>query len=49
MPENNQAQDAYDPPPITNEDFEELKFNEIEVDDLFWTKDRNTPDYKTEV
>ena len=44
MPENNQAQDAYNPPSITNEDFEQLKFNEIELDDLFWLKDRNAPD-----
>ena len=44
MPENNQAQDAYNPPSITNEDFDQTRFSEIEVDDLFWLKNVNDYD-----
>ena len=43
MPENNQAQDAYNPPPITNNDFDQTRFSDIETDDLFWLMDRNHP------
>ena len=36
MPENNQAEDRYNPPEISNDDFEEIRFSEVEVEDLFW-------------
>ena len=36
MPENNQAQDRYNAPEISNDDFEEVRFSEVEVEDLFW-------------
>ena len=36
MPENNQVSDRYNPPGIDNDDFEEIRFSEIEQDDLFW-------------
>ena len=49
MPENNQAQDAYNPPAITNNDFDETRFSDIELDDLFWLEnvsDGNNPTYR---
>ena len=33
---NNQADDRYNPPGIGQNDFDEMRFDEIEVDDLFW-------------
>ena len=36
MPENNQAEDRYNPPEISIDDFEEIRFSEVEVEDLFW-------------
>jgi hypothetical protein len=38
MAENNQAQDRYNPPSTSVDDFESLQFSEVEVDDLFWLK-----------
>lgn len=48
MPENNHAQDAYNPPAITNEDFDQTRFSEIDIDDLFWLKNVNgdNPPYR---
>ena len=33
---NNQVDDRYNPPGIGQNDFDEMRFDEIEVDDLFW-------------
>ena len=38
MAENNQAEDRYNPPGLSNDDFEYMKFSEVELDDLFWLK-----------
>ena len=35
-PENNPANDRYNPPGNLSEDFEKFKFSELEVNDLFW-------------
>jgi len=39
MPENNHAEDAYNPPGMSNDDFDQTRFSDIEIDDLFWLKD----------
>jgi translation elongation factor EF-Tu-like GTPase len=36
MPINDQANDRYNPPGNLSDDFEEFKFSELEVDELFW-------------
>jgi hypothetical protein len=36
MPTNNQANDRYNPPGNLSDDFEKFKFNELEIDELFW-------------
>ena len=49
MPENNQAEDRYNPPEISNDDFEEIRFSEVEVEDLFWltgVSGKNNPPYR---
>ena len=33
---NNQANDRYNPPGIGQNDFEQVRFDEIEDEDLFW-------------
>jgi len=38
MAENNQAEDRYNPPGVSDNDFESMKFSEVESDDLFWLK-----------
>ena len=38
MAENNQAEDRYNPPGVGNDDFESMKFSEVELQDLFWLK-----------
>ena len=35
-PENNQANDRYNPPGNLSDDFEKFKFGELELDELFW-------------
>ena len=35
-PENNPAEDRYNPPGNLSEDFEKYKFSELELDELFW-------------
>ena len=35
-PENNQANDRYNPPGNLSEDFEKYRFSELEMDELFW-------------
>ena len=35
-PDNNQAEDRYNPPGNLSEDFEKFKFSELEMDELFW-------------
>ena len=39
MPSNNPAEGRHNPPSNLSEDFEKIKFNEVEEDDLFWLKD----------
>ena len=49
MPENNQAEDRYNPPGINDDDFEQVRFSEIELEDLFWLKNisgNNNPPYR---
>jgi len=36
MPINDQVNDRYNPPGNLSDDFEEFKFSELEVDELFW-------------
>jgi len=36
MPINNQAGDRYNPPSNLSQDFEEYRFEDLEVDELFW-------------
>jgi len=38
MPTNDQANDRYNPPSNLSQDFEEVKFSELEETDLFWLK-----------
>ena len=35
-PENNQANDRYNPPGNLSDDFEKFTFGELEMDELFW-------------
>ena len=36
MPTNDQANDRYNPPGNLSDDFEEFKFSELEMNELFW-------------
>ena len=36
MPTNNTAGDFYNPPSNLSQDFEEYRFEDLEVDELFW-------------
>ena len=36
MPTNNTAGDFYNPPSNLSQDFEEFRFEDLEVDELFW-------------
>ena len=45
-PENNPAEDRYNPPSNLSNDFEQTTFGEVEDDDLFWlneTREDNSP------
>jgi hypothetical protein len=35
-PENNPAEDRYNPPGNLSQDFEKFRFDELEMDELFW-------------
>ena len=35
-PENNPAEDRYNPPGNLSQDFEKFRFSELEMDELFW-------------
>ena len=35
-PENNPAEDRYNPPGNLSEDFEKFRFSELEINELFW-------------
>ena len=35
-PENNPAEDKYNPPGNLSQDFEKYNFGELELDELFW-------------
>ena len=35
-PENNPAEDRYNPPGNLSEDFEKFKFGDLDVNELFW-------------
>ena len=35
-PENNPANDRYNPPGNLSDDFEKFRFSELEMDELFW-------------
>ena len=36
MAQNDPANDKYNPPGNLSQDFEEFKFSELEIDELFW-------------
>ena len=36
MTNNNPTRDRYEPPSNMSQDFEEFKFEDLEVDELFW-------------
>ena len=36
MAENNPAEDRYNPPGNLSHDFEKFRFDELELDELFW-------------
>ena len=40
MANNNQVNDRYNPAGVNSIDFEEFKFGDLEVDELFWQTDR---------
>ena len=40
MPDNNPANDRYNPPGNMSLDFEEFQFGDLEVGDLFWQTNR---------
>ena len=41
---NNPANDRYNPPGIGQNDFDEVRFDEIEDEDLFWLNQSAGPD-----
>tara|TARA_Y100001963_G_scaffold150747_1_gene232395 strand:+ start:76 stop:306 length:231 start_codon:yes stop_codon:yes gene_type:complete len=46
---NDQANDRYNPPGIGDSDFEPMRFDEIEEEDLFWLNESigdNNPPYR---
>ena len=42
MPTNNPANDRYNPSSNMGLDFEEFKFGDLEIDELFWQTNRPT-------
>ena len=42
MPTNNPTRDRFDPPSNMSLDFEEFKFGDLEIDELFWQTNRPT-------
>ena len=40
MPNNNPTRDRYEPPSNMSNDFEEYKFGDLEVNELFWQTNR---------
>ena len=40
MPNNNPTRDHFDPPSNQSKDFEELYFQDLELDELFWQTNR---------
>ncbi len=50
MAEINQANDRYNPPGVSQggEDFEQTIFSDVELNDLFWTKNsgKDNPPYR---
>ena len=40
MPVNNPAGDHFNPPSNLSQDFEEYRFEDLEVDELFWLTDK---------
>ena len=40
MPNNNPTRDRYEPPSNMSTDYEEYKFEDLEVDELFWQTNR---------
>ena len=40
MPNNNPTGDFYNPPSNLSQDFEEYRFEDLEVDELFWQTDK---------
>ena len=41
-PTNDPANDKYNPPGNLSQDFEKFRFDELELDDLFWQTNSNT-------
>ena len=42
MANNNQVNDRYNPAGVNSVDFEEFKFGDLEMDELYWQTDRPT-------
>ena len=40
MPRNNIVNDRYNPAGVNSVDFEEFRFGDLEIDELFWQTDR---------
>ena len=40
MAENDPANDRYNPPGNLSEDFQQFKFSELEMDELFWQSNK---------
>ena len=41
---NNQAEDRYNPPSATSIDFDEMRFRDVPVEELYWPTNRNSRD-----
>ena len=39
---NNQAEDRYNPPSATSIDFDEMRFRDVPVEELFWPTNQNS-------
>ena len=48
MPDIDQANDRYNPPGMSADDFQEILFSDVELEDLFWLKSTrgNNPPYR---
>tara|TARA_Y100000401_G_C8243041_1_gene184077 strand:+ start:433 stop:663 length:231 start_codon:yes stop_codon:yes gene_type:complete len=45
MPNNDPANDMFNPPDLNSKDFEQFTFGELEVDELFWQTNQPGDNY----